>query len=185
MGTTRRRLYVREAGRLVGDRVYSQNDRQPSEKLCRDDSIAVAEWSIDIHIMARTAVKDPTTGQLYAKNEGQTPFGGEYNSFKFELPYSVLLPKRAELTNLLVPNCPSVSHVVFSAVREEPTLWQLGRASGVAAVLALQQQQQQHQQQQQQQQGSVVQDVRVRDLQDELLRQKAVIHWPRRSSCNN
>lgn len=165
-------LYVREAGRLVGDRVYSQNDRQPSSKLCRNDSIAVADWSIDIHIMARTAVKDSKTGQLYAQNEGQTPFGGEYETFQFELPYSVLLPKRQELTNLLVPNCPSVSHVVFSAIREEPTLWQLGRASGVAAVLAVKN-------------AVPVQDVQIRRLQNELLKQKAVIHWPERSSCDH
>ena len=152
--------------------MYSQNDRQPSSKLCRNDSIAVADWSVDIHIMARTAVKDLKTGQLYAQNEGQTPFGGEYETFQFELPYSVLLPKRQELTNLLVPNCPSVSHVVFSAIREEPTLWQLGRASGVAAVLAVQK-------------VSPVQDVQVRQLQNELLKQKAINHWPERSSCDH
>ena len=39
-------MYVREAGRLVGDRVFTQNDRVNSSQLCKNDSIAVAGLSI-------------------------------------------------------------------------------------------------------------------------------------------
>ncbi len=39
-------MYVREAGRLVGDMVFTQNDRVNSSQLCRNDSIAVAGLSI-------------------------------------------------------------------------------------------------------------------------------------------
>ncbi len=120
--------------------------------------------------MARIAKKDQDTGQKLAWNEGQTPFGGEYKSFPFELPYYVLLPRKSDITNLLVPNCPSVSHVTFSAIREEPTLWQLGRSAGIAAMHAGK--------------GNIsVQDVDVKLIQQELVRQKAVYHWPEKTSC--
>lgn len=150
----------------VGDHVYTQNDRISSDKLRRVDSIAVGDWSIDIHIMSRTAFKTQD-GSLIAKDEGQTPFSGVYTTFQFDLPYYVLLPRKEDVSNLLVPNCPSVSHVVFGSVREEPTLWQLGRSSGVAAALVLQS-------------GTAVsiQDLNVSLIQNELIKQKAVIHWP-------
>merc|ERR1712060_908700 len=38
--------------------------------------------------------------------------------------------------NLAVPVCLSCSHVTWAGLREEPTLWQLGAASGTAAAMA-------------------------------------------------
>ena len=120
--------------------------------------------------MARIARKNQVLGRKFAWNEGQTPFGGEYRSFQFELPFYVLLPRKADVTNLLVPNCPSVSHITFSAIREEPTLWQLGRSAGIAAVLAGK--------------GNMdVQEVPVEQIQKELVKQGAVFHWPEKTSC--
>ena len=158
--------------------MYTQNDRIPSSKLRRPDSIAVADWNIDIHIMSRTAhaaTSSNGVGQVFAQDEGQTPFSGEYATFQFDLPYYTLLPRREDVTNLLVPNCPSVSHVVFAAVREEPTLWQLGRASGVAAALSVLSP------------GTkvAVQDLNVTYIQAELKSQGAVIHWPVKALLNS
>ena len=103
---------------------------------CLDESIAVGSWAYDIHDMERVAVMDEETGEPMAYNEGLTNYdnGGIYF---FEIPYYILLPRRQELVNLAVPNCPSVSHVAFSTIREEPTLWQLGQAAGTAAAIAL------------------------------------------------
>ena len=167
-------LYVREAARMVGDRVFTQNDRIKAGPggLCREDSIAVADWGIDIHEMQRVAVRDSPGQPLFAFNEGLTSpsDGGHY---AFEMPYWMLLPKRSEATNLLVPNCPSISHVAFAAVREEPTLMQLGAASGVAAALAARAG------------GAVaVQDVDPRDIQAELLKQYFIFHFPARPNCS-
>ena len=99
--------------------MYTQNDRISSDKLRRVDSIAVGDWAIDIHIMSRTAFKTQD-GSLIAKDEGQTPFSGVYTTFQFDLPYYVLLPRKEDVSNLLVPNCPSVSHVVLDQLGKSP-----------------------------------------------------------------
>ncbi|KAL6057338.1 Xanthan lyase [Balamuthia mandrillaris] len=91
-------LYVREAVRMLGQRIFSQNDRVAAScDSCRPDSIALGDWGFDIHEMERVAVPaNYTASKTQAYNEG---------------------------------------HVAFAAIREEPTLWQLGAASGIAATL--------------------------------------------------
>ena len=54
----------------------------------------------------------------------------------FQLRRHLLLPRRSEARNLLVPSCPSASHVHFSSVRMEPQFMLLGHAAGVLAALA-------------------------------------------------
>ena len=55
-------LYVREAARIIGDKVYTQNDRidASSDALlgCLNDSIAIDSWAFDIHEMQRVVVTD-------------------------------------------------------------------------------------------------------------------------------
>ena len=55
----------------------------------------------------------------------------------FQLPRSLLLPQRAEATNLVVPTAVSASHVAFSSIRMEPQWMVLGHAAGVLVSLAL------------------------------------------------
>ena len=92
----------------------------------------------------------------------------------FDIPYYVLLPKRKEMVNLAVPNCPSVSHVAFSAMCEEPTLWQLGQAAGTATGSATQQ-------------GGdkALQDIDHRDLQNALIQQHTFVRWPPDQNCTD
>lgn len=164
-------LYVREAARIIGDQVYSQNDRVPyDETNCSRDSIAVGSWAFDIHEMQRVAVKDEH-GNPMVYNEGlTTPENG--GIFLFDIPFYVLLPKRSEMVNLAVPNCPSVSHVAFAAIREEPTLWQLGEAAGTAAGMAVKQ-------------GgdTPLHDVGHEKLQSALVHQGAYVRWPPDQNC--
>ena len=181
-------LYVREAARLVGDIVFTQNDRiEATNGTCNKRSIATGDWGIDIHQMQRVLVYDSTSDRLIAKNEGLTDPGLEPLS-GFDLSFDLLLPKASECTNLLVPVCPSVSHVAFSAIRVEPTLWALGQASGIAAVMSLKQQPNRFSSSRRYPKTTEpvppVQELNVSMIRSELQRQNGVYQWPiNKSNC--
>jgi hypothetical protein len=98
-------LYVREAARLIGDKVYTQNTRVqngacPNGDCCEAEGVALGAWGYDIHDMQRVAAKNATTGKWSIVNEGLTGCGFGFPAVSgcvhmFELPFWVLLPKRA------------------------------------------------------------------------------------------
>ena len=73
----------------------------------------------------------------------------------------LLLPRRTQATNLLVPVCFSATHVAYSTLRMEPQYMILGHAAGVAAKMAIEA-------------GAAVQDVDIRALAATLKSQRAV-----------
>ena len=122
-------IYVREARRLVGQRVYTEADTEyaPDDARARlhRNSIAVGEYSHNCHGTGHVGPKigGKHVGEFY---KGVAPY---------QIPYGVMLPKKTR--NLLVPTACSASHVGFCALRLEPIWMSLGAAAGHAAQLSL------------------------------------------------
>ena len=117
---------MREARRLVGDWVMTQKDIQT--ELTKPDVIGMGSYNSDSHNVQRYAQPD---GMV--QNEGNM----EVRVSPYQIPYRVLLPKKKEAANLLVPVCVSSSHVTYSTLRMEPVYMIMGQAAGLAARMAI------------------------------------------------
>ena len=120
-------LYVREARRMRGEFVMTQRDIQA--ELTKEDSIGMGSYNSDSHNVQRYVQPDRTV-----QNEGNM----EVPVKPYQIPYRVMLPKRTQATNLLVPVCVSASHVAYSTLRMEPIYMIMGQAAGAAATIAIQ-----------------------------------------------
>jgi len=137
-------LYIREARRMVGELVMTQNHCQGQQVV--NDDIGYAAYTMDSHNCDRLVVDG------MVRNEGNVEVGG----FKpFPISYRSITPKRGQANNLLVPVCLSSSHIAFGSIRMEPVFMVLGQSAAVAAVLAMDQQ-------------VAVQDVNIEDIKDVL-----------------
>jgi hypothetical protein len=136
---------------MTGEYVMTQKDIQT--ELVKDNSIGMGSYNSDSHNVQRYFEPDGTV-----QNEGNM----EVPVRPYQIPYRALLPKRAQILNLLVPVCLSASHVAYSTLRMEPVYMILGQAAGEAAALAARS-------------GSPVQDVRIAQLRDALTAHGAVL----------
>ncbi len=149
-------LYVREARRMVGEYVMSQKDIQT--ELTKADAIGMGSYNSDSHNVQRR----PSADGLAVENEGDM----QVKVTPYQIPYRMMLPKRSEATNLLVPVCFSATHVAYSTLRMEPQYMILGHAAGLAAKMAAD--------------GAVaVQEIDVAALRGKLRTQRAVLDLPR------
>ncbi|KAL4967225.1 FAD dependent oxidoreductase-domain-containing protein [Aspergillus stella-maris] len=128
-----RRLYVRDARRMVSDYIITQHTA--SEDGEGEDQapfpVAIAYWPTDTHC-ARRVVRNGL-----AHNEGFV-FKEKHHQWKpFGISYRALVPKRDEARNVLSVTCPSSSHVGYGAVRLEHQFWELGQACANAVDIAL------------------------------------------------
>ena len=146
-------LYVREARRMVGEYVTVQKDLQT--ELTKPDAIGMGSYNSDSHNLQRFVNE-----KGFVENEGDVQVGVR----PYQIPYRSLLPKRAEVKNLLVPVCFSASHVAYSSMRMEPQYMIIGHATGVAAALALKG-------------GVAVQDIPVSELRKILKSEGAVFEY--------
>jgi len=125
-----RQLYVREARRMRGRRVFTENDARPvpghDRPPIQADSIGVGSYALDSHA---TSAWDPSRPDLV---EGFFYLGSITRPY--QIPYGTLLPR--EFDNLLVSVCVSATHVGYGSLRMEPTYMVMGQAAGVAAHLA-------------------------------------------------
>jgi hypothetical protein len=101
-----------------------------------------------------------------AMNKPITRVNGSRSGPAFEIPYSILVPKRTEVTNLLVPVCHAPSHMAYAVTRVEPHFMLLGAAAGYAAIHSIID-------------GHIdVQAVNVTRLQTTLLHDGVLLHYP-------
>jgi hypothetical protein len=120
-------LYVREARRMVGDFVMTQNHCQQREKVT--DSIGMGAYTMDSHHTQRHV-----DAQGHVRNEGDVEVGGFP---PYPISYRAIVPKKAECENLLVPVCLSATHIAFGSIRMEPVFMVLGQSAATAASLAI------------------------------------------------
>jgi len=111
---------------MVGDFVMTQKDLQSD--LTKPDPIGMGSYNSDSHNVVRIV-----TPEGFVRNEGDMQVAVK----PYQIPYRIMLPKRGEARNLLVPVAFSASHVAYSSVRMEPQYMILGQAAGAAAKMAI------------------------------------------------
>ncbi len=120
-------IYVREARRLIGELVMTQQHCEGIEVV--DDPIGLAAYGMDSHNVQRYV-----TGDGMVKNEGNVE---AHVRGPYPISYRAITPKPSECSNLLVPVCVSASHIAFGSIRMEPVFMVLGQSAATAAVLAI------------------------------------------------
>ena len=123
-------IYVRVSNRLRGEALLTQNNLSDT----RVDGIAVGHWGFDQHTESRRVVADPrNASRLVVANEGYFRIDDQL----YDVPFGVMLPRRGEADNLLVPVAISATSVAYASTRIEQMFVDTGAAAGVAAALAL------------------------------------------------
>ena len=120
-------LYVREARRMVGDFVVTENHLRRTVPTTR--SIGMGSYTMDSHHVQRYV-----DSEGFVRNEGdvQVKPDGPY-----PIDYGAILPKRDECQNLLVICAVSSSHIAYGSIRMEPVFMILGQSATTAAAQAL------------------------------------------------
>ena len=146
-------LYVREARRLVGG--FVMTEQHCLSKTLVEDVIGLAAYTMDSH-NCRRFVQD---GRVRNEGDVQVHLPKPYG-----ISYRTLVPKRGEVTNLLVPVCLSASHIAYGSIRMEPVFMVLAQAAATAAALAIKQK-------------LSVQDVPYADLRRQLEAGNQILVW--------
>jgi len=146
-------IYVREARRMVGHFVMTENEL--TKKKPTPDSVGMGSYTIDSHNVQRYI-----TPEGYVQNEGDIGVGIS----PYAIAYGSLVPKRGQADNLFVSICVSSSHIAFGSIRMEPVFMILGQSAATAAVLAID--------------GNLaVQDVPYAKLREQMLKDGQVLEY--------
>jgi hypothetical protein len=119
-------IYVREARRMVGTFVMTENELM--KKKPTPDSVGMGSYTIDSHNVRRYV-----TPEGNVQNEGDigVPIS------PYSIAYGALVPKRGEIANLFAPVACSATHIAYGSIRMEPVFMILGQSAATAAVLAI------------------------------------------------
>jgi hypothetical protein len=147
-------IYVREARRMIGNYVMTENDLLKKRRT--PDPVGMGSYGIDSHNVQRYI-----TPEGYVQNEGDigVPTKGPY-----EIAFGALAPKPGQADNLLVPVCVSSSHIAFGSIRMEPVFMILGQSAATVASLAIES-------------GQAVQDVPYPKLRERMLQDHQILEY--------
>ncbi len=145
-------LYIREARRMVGAFVMTENELL--KKRPTPQSIGMGSYTMDSHNVQRYV-----TPQGYVQNEGDIGVG---TRGPYQIALGSVMPKKKQCTNLVVPVCVSSSHIAFGSIRMEPVFMILGQSSATVASMALEK-------------NIAVQDVNYDELRKRLLQDGQVL----------
>lgn len=120
-------IYVREARRMIGEFVMTENEILGKNKVQK--SIGMGSYTMDSHNTQRYITKEG-----YVQNEGDLGVDAED---PYQIDLGTILPKKEECENLLVPVAVSSSHIAYGSIRMEPVFMILGQSAGTTAALAL------------------------------------------------
>jgi hypothetical protein len=151
-------LYIREARRMVGRFVMTENEllkRRPTP-----EPIGMGSYTMDSHNVQRYVTPDG-----HVQNEGDI---GVSTNGPYQIAYGSLTPRREQCENLLVPVCLSSSHIAYGSIRMEPVFMVLGQSAATAAALAIDD-------------GVAVQNVKYHRLADRLRSDGQVLRHPSES----
>jgi len=120
-------IYVREARRMIGEFVMTENEIQGRSPVNR--SIGMGSYTMDSHNIQRYI-----TPEGYVQNEGDI---GVHPHEPYKIDLGTILPRKEECSNLLVPVAVSSSHIAFGSIRMEPVFMILGQSAATVAALAI------------------------------------------------
>ncbi|MBC7000244.1 FAD-dependent oxidoreductase [Cytophaga sp. FL35] len=150
-------IYVREARRMIGDYVMTENDILGKREV--PNSIGMGSYTMDSHNTQRYI-----TPEGFVQNEGDI---GVHAKEPYKIALGTILPKKEEVSNLIVPVAVSSSHIAFGSIRMEPVFMILGQSAAALAGLSIDQ-------------GKAVQEVAYADLQKELLQKEQRLEAPKK-----
>lgn len=120
-------IYVREARRMIGEYVMTENDVLNKRAVPRP--IGMGSYTMDSHNIQRYV-----TPEGFVQNEGD--FGVPTDS-PYQIDLGSIIPKKEDCLNLLVPVCVSCTHIAFGSIRMEPVFMILGQSAGTIAAMAI------------------------------------------------
>ena len=121
-------LYIREARRMIGPYVMTENDLMGQREVPRP--VGMGSYNLDSHNVQRYI-----TPQGTVRNEGDIQIGAKKGPYR--IAYDSITPKKTECQNLLVPVCASSSHMAYGSIRMEPVFMILAQSAATAAAHAI------------------------------------------------
>jgi hypothetical protein len=120
-------IYVREARRMLGEYVMTENDVLGKRDVPKP--IGMGSYTMDSHNVQRYV-----TPEGFVQNEGDV---GVKADRPYQIDLGAIMPLRDQCKNLLVPVCVSSSHIAFGSIRMEPVFMILGQSAATLASLAV------------------------------------------------